>query len=99
MPDTATLLINCPDARGIVAAVSDFLYKNDANIVHNDQHLDAEKGLFFTRIEWELPDFKLSLEQFPTAFRGIAERFAMQWRASCSSSRPRIAIFVSKYDH
>jgi len=99
MPDTATLLINCPDARGIVAAVSEFLYKNDANIVHNDQHLDAERGLFFTRIEWELSGFKLSLEEFPPAFRGIAERFEMQWRVERSTSRPRIAIFVSKYDH
>jgi formyltetrahydrofolate deformylase len=99
MPDTATLLVNCPDRRGIVAAVSEFLYKHDANIVHADQHQDAEKGLFFTRVEWELPGFRLSLEEFPPAFRGIAERFEMQWRVERSTSRPRLAIFVSKYDH
>jgi formyltetrahydrofolate deformylase len=99
MPDTATLLVNCPDRRGIVAAVSEFLYKHDANIVHADQHQDAEKGLFFTRVEWELSGFRLSLEEFPPAFRGIAERFEMQWRVERSTSRPRLAIFVSKYDH
>jgi formyltetrahydrofolate deformylase len=99
VPDTATLLIDCPDRRGIVAAVSEFLYENDANIVHADQHVDSERHLFFMRIEWELAGFKLSLEQFPPAFAGIAGPFAMQWRVERSTSRPRMAIFVSKYDH
>jgi formyltetrahydrofolate deformylase len=99
MPDTATLLIDCPDRRGIVAAVSEFLYKNDANIVHADQHQDSERQLFFTRIEWDLSGFKLSLEEFPGAFEGIAQRFEMKWRVERSTVKPRIAILVSKYDH
>jgi formyltetrahydrofolate deformylase len=97
--DTATLLVSCPDRRGIVAAVSEFLYENDANIVHADQHQDAQLRLFFTRIEWDLAGFKLSLDQFPPAFGPIAERFAMDWRVERSTINPRVAIFVSKYDH
>ena len=57
MPDapvTATLLISCRDQKGLVAAVSDFLYRNDGNIIHADQHTDLEEGVFVQRVEWEL---------------------------------------------
>jgi formyltetrahydrofolate deformylase len=99
MPDTATLLIDCPDQRGIVAAVSQFLYEHSANILHADQHQDAEARLFFMRVEWDLSGFDLSLADFPPAFERVAARFQMRWRVSRSTSRQRIAILVSQYDH
>ena len=102
MRDTATLLIDCPDQRGIVAAVSEFLYQHGANIVHADQHQDAELKLFFMRVEWELADFTLKLDGsggFDDAFADIATRFAMKVRLERSTRRPRLALFVSKYDH
>ncbi len=102
MRDTATLLIDCPDQRGIVAAVSEFLYQHGANIVHADQHQDAELKLFFMRVEWELADFTLPLDGrggFDDAFADIATRFAMKVRLERSTRRPRLALFVSKYDH
>jgi formyltetrahydrofolate deformylase len=99
VPDTAVLLIDCPDQRGIVAAVSEFLYRLGANILHADQHQDGELQLFFMRVEWDLSDFTLPLEQFPAAFADIASRFAMKWRLERSTVRPRLALFVSKYDH
>ena len=99
---TAILLIDCPDQRGIVAAVSEFLYRHGANIVHADQHQDAELRLFFMRVEWELDGFTLPLDGaagFDAAFAEIATRFAMKVRLERSSRRPRLALFVSKYDH
>ncbi|HEX4385079.1 MAG TPA: formyltetrahydrofolate deformylase [Myxococcales bacterium] len=99
MTDTATLLIDCPDRRGIVAAVSEFLFEHGANITHADQHQDAEQRLFFMRVEWELEGFDLSLADFPPAFQVIAAPFEMRWRVTRSTSRPRIAILVSQYDH
>ena len=60
MKNTAVLLITCPDRRGIVAAVAEFLYKHDANILHADQHQDAERGLFLMRVEWDLAGFASS---------------------------------------
>jgi formyltetrahydrofolate deformylase len=99
VPDTATLLIDCPDQRGIVAAVSDFLYRHGANIVHADQHQDADQHLFFMRVEWELDGFALAIDQFTPAFTPIAERFAMQWRIERSTQQARLALFVSRYDH
>ena len=67
--DTATLLINCPDQRGIVAAVSEFLYRHGANILHADQHQDAELKLFFMRVEWDLADFTLAARRLRRRLR------------------------------
>ncbi len=99
MKNTATLLINCPDRKGLVATIADFLYRHDANIVHADQHQDAENNLFLMRVEWDLNGFGLTPETFATEFAPIAERFEMQWTLKLSHQRPRIAIMVSHYDH
>lgn len=99
MKNSATLLINCPDRKGLVAAIADFLYRHNANILHADQHQDAEQNLFLMRVEWDLEGFGLSPQQFEQEFAAIAEKFSMQWRLNLSSRKPRIAIFVSKYDH
>jgi formyltetrahydrofolate deformylase len=93
------LLIDCPDQKGIVAAVSDFLYRHEANILHADQHQDGDLGLFLTRVEWDLEGFRLSAADFEKAFAPVAEKFKMRWRFELSSQRPRVAIFVSGYDH
>ena len=39
---TATLLISCPDQRGLVAKFANFIYANGGNITHADQHTDFE---------------------------------------------------------
>jgi len=99
MKNTAILLVDCPDQKGIVASVSDFLYRHNANILHADQHQDGDLGLFLMRVEWELADFRLPTADFGKEFTPIAERFRMRWRLELSSRRLRAAIFVSKYDH
>ena len=96
---TAIVLIDCPDRKGIVAVVSDFLLRHNANILHADQHQDADLGLFLTRIEWDLSGFDLDQKGFAGKFAPIARRFEMHWRLEFSEVRPRMAIFVSRYDH
>ena len=39
-PHVGTLLISCPDQKGIVAAVAQMLFALGANIVDSDQHTD-----------------------------------------------------------
>jgi formyltetrahydrofolate deformylase len=97
--NTATLLITCPDSKGIVAGIAEFLYHHGANILHADQHQDAEFGLFLMRVEWDLAEFTLATADFAQAFEPLALKFSMQWRLALSSKRPRVAIFVSRYDH
>ncbi len=97
--NTAVLLISCPDQKGLVAAVSKFVYSNGGNIVHAEQHVDVPENIFFHRVEWELNGFALAPLEIGPAFREIAERFGMKWYLRFSYERPRVAIFVSKFDH
>jgi formyltetrahydrofolate deformylase len=97
---TAILLIDCPDKRGIVAAVTEYIYKNNGNIVYLDQHVDVEHQIFFMRVEWELESFSIPRTHIGDAFQNaIAEKFQMQWRLHFSDETPRMAIFVSKLPH
>jgi formyltetrahydrofolate deformylase len=100
-PNTARLLISCPDRRGIVAAVSQFLFSHGANIIASDQHsTDPEGGRFFMRQEFHLEGLDLTKSQFERAFGEIvAEPFGMDWKLWYSSEPKRMAILASKYDH
>lgn len=97
--NTATLLITCPDSKGIVAAIADFLYQHNANILHADQHQDAENNLFLMRVEWDLAGFSLLPADFEQHFAEIAKRFSMEWQLKLSHKPLRVAIMVSQYDH
>jgi len=99
MKNTATLLITCPDRKGLVAAIADFLYRHDANILHADQHQDSENNLFLMRVEWDLEGASLGLDDFAGHFAPIASRFEMDWQLKSTQKRPRVAIMVSQYDH
>lgn len=97
--NTATLLVTCPDKKGIVAAIANFLMQHNGNILHADQHQDAENGLFLMRVEWSLDDFDLNAEQFEAAFSPTATAFNMAWQLKQSQRKTRMAIMVSQYDH
>ncbi len=99
MKNTATLLINCPDRKGLVAAIADFLYQHEANILHADQHQDAENNLFLMRVEWDLNGFGISTNDFAKSFAPIAQRFDMQWQLKLTQKRSQVAIMASQYDH
>jgi formyltetrahydrofolate deformylase len=98
-PVTATLLISCRDQKGLVASVSDFLYRNNGNIIHADQHTDLEEAIFVQRVEWELREFAIGRDEIAETFRPIAERFGMSWSLRFSDYVPRLAVFVSKLPH
>lgn len=96
---TATLLISCPDQRGLVAKFANFIYSNGGNIIHADQHTDFAAGLFLTRIEWQLEGFNLPREFIAPAFNSIAQPLGAKWEIRFSDTVPRIAIWVSRQDH
>jgi formyltetrahydrofolate deformylase len=97
---TATLLIHCRDRHGLVAAITNFIYTNNGNIVYLDQHVDAQKQVFFMRIEWELEGFAVPAEQIANQFdAALAQRFEMSWALHFSDETPRMALFVSRLPH
>jgi formyltetrahydrofolate deformylase len=99
MKPSAILLISCPDRKGEVATIADFIYRHNGNILHADEHGDEESGLFLMRVEFDPREFDIDLNDFAKHFTPIAETFGMKWRLAQSSHRPRMIIFVSKYDH
>jgi len=96
---TATLLISCPDQRGLVAKIANFIYSNGGNIIHADQHTDFAAGLFLTRIEWQLEGFNLPRDLINPAFHAIAQQIGAKWELHFSDTVRRIAIWVSRQDH
>jgi formyltetrahydrofolate deformylase len=99
MKNSAILLISCPDRKGEVAAIADFVFRHKGNILHADEHGDEESGLFLMRVEFDPKEFDIPLADFGKHFASVAEAFAMEWRLAQSSHRPRMVIFVSKFDH
>jgi len=97
--ETATLLISCPDRKGILSEVTGFISKNNGNIINADQHIDSQKQIFFMRIEWDLNKFQIKKEKIKEAFSSIANKFQMNFSLHFSSEVQNVAIFVSKYDH
>jgi len=98
--DRGRLLVSCPDRPGIVAAVSRFLYERGANIVHSDQHsTDPVDGLFFLRVEFDLPGLSELAPTLERAFAPVGERYGMEWRLALAGRPQRLAILVSAEDH
>jgi formyltetrahydrofolate deformylase len=96
---TATLLVSCRDRTGLVAALSDFVFRHNGNIVDADQHAERESGLFFMRLRWELSRFELDHDTTRKALEVLAKRFDLTWDLTIDDRRPRVAVFVSKMPH
>jgi formyltetrahydrofolate deformylase len=97
---SAVLLIHCPDQKGIVISITDFIFRNGGNILYLDQHVDTELQVFFMRIEWDLHDFAIADEKIDEQFEtGVGRRFSMNWQLHFSNEVPRMALFVSRKPH
>jgi formyltetrahydrofolate deformylase len=99
MKNSAILLVSCPDRKGVVAKIADFIFRHNGNILFADEHGDAGLNLFLMRVEFDPAGFDLPLSEFDRHFAEIASEFKMQYRLAQSEYRPRMAILVSKYDH
>ncbi len=96
----AILLISCPDQRGIISAVTDFISEYDGNILDLDEHVDREHKVFFMRVAWDLANFKLDQSELNTRFaKSIAEKYRMNWQLHYNTDLPKMAVFVSKLSH
>ncbi|MDN3674087.1 formyltetrahydrofolate deformylase [Flavobacterium branchiarum] len=95
-----TFLIHCKDQKGIIAAVTNFILKVEGNITYIDQHVDVEQNVFFMRLECELTNRNIAIEDIKSDFNdSIATDFQMSWELYNQEQKPKMALFVSKYDH
>ncbi|HUQ05067.1 MAG TPA: formyltetrahydrofolate deformylase [Kofleriaceae bacterium] len=95
----ATLLVSCPDRKGLVASLAQTLYGHGANILDADQHTDPLAGMFFQRIRFDLASLTTDRISLEAAIREVAGRFGMSWRLAWGHEKKRVAILVSRYDH
>jgi len=97
---TATLLISCPDQKGLIAQITSFLKDNNGNILSLDQYVEASDNRFFMRLRWDLQGFAIDRKEIGQSFHYlIASKCQMQFSLYFSDEKPKMAIFVSKYSH
>ena len=98
--ETAILLIHCPDRKGILSTVTEFLNENNGNIIYLDQHVDRQEKIFYMRVEWELQGFDIPKDKIADYFDTlIGTKFKMEWKVYFSNEKPQMALFVSKMSH
>jgi formyltetrahydrofolate deformylase len=98
-PDVATLLVSCADRHGLVASLAQVLTGHGANILEADQHRSEQAGQFFQRIRFDSSELLTDRGTLERALNEVARRFGMDLQLYYDSARPRLAIFVSQYDH
>lgn len=98
-PVTARLLLSAPDRPGLAAAVATFLADHGGNIVEADQYTDAEEGVFFQRVEFQLDGFALDRGQLEPALHAVVDPLEMEVRVRYSDEGRRIGILVSRQVH
>ena len=95
----ATMLVSCHDRTGLVAALSEFVFRNGGNIIDADQHAEHETGLFFMRLCWDVGGFRLDRNQTALELAELGRRFDLSYEVTYSDRRPRVAVFASKAPH
>jgi formyltetrahydrofolate deformylase len=94
------LLIDCPDHKGLIAAISSFIALHNGNILSADQHVsDPPNSTFFMRMEIESKGFGLGRDEFDAAFAPLARQHGMNWRVGFTDRPKRVAILVSNQGH
>jgi len=99
MNATYILTLTCPDRRGIVAAVSQFIADQQGTIKDATQHGDENSEWFFMRVEIGVDNKTTSMADFQTKFEELGTKFQMQWQLQDTAIKKRMIIMVSKSDH
>jgi formyltetrahydrofolate deformylase len=96
---TAVLLFSCRDRVGLVSRISRFVSEHGGNIVDLDEHVDVAERIFFVRLVWDTTRFSVPAAEAAAAFAPLAGEYGAVWEIHFTENRPRVALFVSKYDH
>ena len=95
-----TLLMYCTDQKGIIAAVTNFIHQSQGNITYIDQYVDRPNAAFFMRVECDLNSNDFNFQGFKDKFQqDLGSRFSLHCDFYLKKQKPKMAVFVSKYDH
>lgn len=94
------ILINCLDKPGIISSITGFIHSKGGNIIYLDQHVDLSANIFFMRLESEFNESAFDLPKFKKLFeKKLAMPYKMSWSLHVDDVKPKMALFVSKYNH
>jgi len=97
------LTLSCPDAKGIVHAVSGLLFQAGCNIIDSQQFGDVlcedSTGLFFMRVHFEAPAHLADVQTLDKLFAHVREAFGMTANIRSPLKKPRLLVMVSKHGH
>jgi formyltetrahydrofolate deformylase len=95
-----TILIHCTDQKAIIATITNYIASIEGNIIYLDQHVDADQNVFFMRLECEFTKENWNLEEIKSNFQvNLASKFNLSWEIYTPEIKPKMALFISKYDH
>jgi formyltetrahydrofolate deformylase len=93
-------LLHGPDKPGLVARVASWIFEQGGNILHADQHRDAEENIFFQRVEWTQPGNAQEVFRIAATFKAMAEQeLAMECQTTISNEQAKVGLLVSKIPH
>jgi formyltetrahydrofolate deformylase len=97
------LTLSCPDAKGIVYAVSGLLYQAGCNIIDSQQFGDVQSeggtGLFFMRVHFGAPAHLSAPGTLDQLFTHVRTQFGMEAQFHAQARRSRLLLLVSKHGH
>ncbi|MGK5695724.1 formyltetrahydrofolate deformylase [Streptomyces sp. URMC 128] len=96
--DQYVLTLSCPDRKGIVHAVSSYLFMTGCNIEDSQQFGDHDTGLFFMRVHFSA-EAPVTLDKLRASFAAIGDSFQMDWQINRADEKMRILLMVSKFGH
>ncbi|MFT5759202.1 MAG: formyltetrahydrofolate deformylase [Alteromonadaceae bacterium] len=94
-----TLTWQCPDTTGVLAKVTQSLFKHDAFITETSQYSDPYSNTFFSRIAFDDRNLTVSIDEFILAIDTLAQPLNMDYQLTNKACFPKVVIAVSKYDH
>lgn len=88
--------IKAPDQRGIISNYTELFSSLNMNILKLEQHVESDDEMFFMRIEAEMLDKKLKINQLKKHLSKADKTMNATSKINCKQSRQNVAVFVSK---
>jgi formyltetrahydrofolate deformylase len=98
MDDSHVMKLSCRNRPGIVAGVSDFLFRHGYNILESRQFDDTIGGSFFMRVVFNAVE-SARPGNLHEDFAEVAQKFGMTWSIRPRQQKRRVMILVSRFDH
>jgi len=98
MDASYVMKLSCRNRPGIVAGVSDFLFRHGYNILESRQFDDTIGGSFFMRVVFNAVEGARA-GNLQEEFAELAQKFGMTWSIRPRMQNRRVMILVSRFDH